>query len=86
MKQKKINQETDLLVPLQLYLDDTVLDSYRKLSFHPLVITFMIFNRSACNLCISYCILRYIPNFDARFRSKKYSVYKKHNNFHYYLC
>ena len=49
MKKKNINQETDLLVPIQLYMDETVLDSYGKLSFHPLVMTLMIFNRSTRN-------------------------------------
>ena len=53
MKQKSINQETDLLVPIQLYMDETVLDSYRKLSLHPLFTTLIIFNISTCYLSMS---------------------------------
>ena len=34
---------------------------------------------------MSWHKLGYIPNFDAAFRSKKYSVDTNHNNFHYYL-
>ena len=86
MKQKNINQENDFLVPIQLYLDETVLDSYGKLSLYPLVMTFMIFNRSTHNLSMSWRTLGYIPNFDAGFGSKKYSLDTKHNDFHYCLC
>ena len=50
MNQKRINQETNLLIPIKLYIDDTIIDSYRKLLLHPLVITLMIFNRSTYNL------------------------------------
>ena len=85
MKQKSINQETDLLIPIQLYMDKTVLDSYRKISLYPLVMTLMISNRPTRNLSISWRTLRYITNFDAAFGIKKYSVDTKHNDFHFYL-
>ena len=85
MKQKEINQETDLLVPIQLYMDETTLDDYGKLSLHPLVMTLLIFNRQTRNLSMSWRTLAYIPNFDAGFGNKNYTVDMKHNDFHFCL-
>ena len=45
MKQKNINPEHDVLFPIQLYMDETTLDAYSKLSLHPLVMTLLVFNR-----------------------------------------
>ena len=85
LKMKNINQETDLLVPIQLYMDETTLDSYSKLSLHPLVMTLLIFNRRTRNLSMSWRTLAYIPNFDAIFQHKNYSVDTKYNDFHFCL-
>ena len=43
-KIKNINQETEILVPIQLYMDETTLDTYSHLQLHPLVISLLIFN------------------------------------------
>ena len=85
IKQKEIDSETDLLVPIQLYLDETTLDSYSKLSLHPLVMTLLIFNRKTRNLSMSWRTVAYIPNFDAIFQSKNYTVDMKYNDFHFCL-
>ena len=84
-KMKKIDPHTDLLVPIQLYMDETTLDSYSKLSLHPLVMTLLIFNRKTRNLSMSWRTVAYIPNFDASFQSKNYSVDMKYNDFHFCL-
>ena len=85
LKMKMIDQTSEVLVPIQLYLDETVLDSYSKLSLHPLVMTFLIFNRSTRNLSMSWRTIAYIPNFDAIFKHKNYSVDTKYNDFHFCL-
>ena len=85
MKQKGINQNTDVLIPIQIYMDETTLDAYSKLSLHPLVMTLLIFNRSTRSLSMSWRTLAYIPNFDALFGNKNYSVDMKHNDFHFCL-
>ena len=85
MKVKEINQETDVLIPIQLYMDETVLDSYSKLSLHPLVMTLLIFNRNTRNMEMSWRTVAYIPNFDCLFGNKNYSVDQKHNDFHFVL-
>ena len=85
MKQKNINPEHDVLIPIQLYMDETTLDAYSKLSLHPLVMTLLVFNRQTRNLSMSWRTLAYIPNFDASFGNKKLSVDMKHNDFHFCL-
>ena len=85
MKQKGVNQENHILVPIQIYMDETTLDAYSKLSLHPLVMTLLIFNRSTRSLSMSWRTLAYIPNFDALFGTKNYSVDMKHNDFHFCL-
>ena len=85
LKQKNINTDTEVLIPIQLYMDETTLDAYSKLSLHPLVMTLLIFNRTTRNLSSSWRTLGYIPNFDALFGNKKYSVDVKHNDFHFCL-
>ena len=82
---KSINQSTDPLVPIQLYMGETTLDSYGKLSLHPLVMTLLIFNRETRNLSMSWRTIAYIPNFDDTFQNKNYSVDMKYNDFHFYL-
>ena len=85
MKMKNINQSTDLLVPIQLYMDETALDLCSKLSLQSLVMTLLIFNRETRNLSMSWRTIAYIPNFDATFQNKNYSVDMKYNNFHFCL-
>ena len=82
---KKIDIKKDVLIPIQLYMDETTLDSYSHLQLHPLVMTLLIFNRKARNLSMSWRTLAYIPNFDSLFDSKSYSPEEKHDDFHYVL-
>jgi hypothetical protein len=44
--------DTHLLVPIAIYMDETTLDSYSKLSLHPVCITLMIYfsYRTALNM------------------------------------
>ena len=84
-KNKCIDDEKDVLVPIQLYMDETTLDSYSHLQLHPLVMTLLLFNRNTRNLTMSWRTLGYLPNFDSLFDSKSYSAEAKHNDFHYCL-
>ncbi len=85
LQQKNINHQTEILVPIQLYMDETTIDQYSKLSLHPLVMTLLIFDRKTRNLSMSWRTLAYIPNFECHFGSKGYSVDSKHNDFHFCL-
>ena len=82
---KNINHEEDLLVPIQLYMDETTLDTFSHLQLHPLVLTLLIFNQKTRNLSMSWRTIAYIPNFDSLFDSKDYTVQMKHNDFHFCL-
>ena len=42
LKQKQ--KSRDVLIPIQLYMDETTLDAYNKLSLHPLVMPLLVFN------------------------------------------
>ena len=84
-KMKKINCEKEVLVPIQLYMDETTLDNYSHLQLHPLVLTLLIFNQKTRNLSMAWRTLAYIPNFDSLFDSKDYNVEMKHNDFHFCL-
>lgn len=85
LKMRNIDQNNDVLVPIQLYMDETVLDSYSKLSLHPLVMTLLIFNQNTRNLEMSWRTLGYIPNFESNFGKKNYSIESKNNDFHFVL-
>ena len=55
-------------------MDETILDKYRKILLHPLLMTFIILNWSTSNLSMSWSTLSYIPNFDDLFSNKNYLV------------
>ena len=84
-KQKILDPESELLVPIQIYMDETTIDTYSHLQLHPLVMTMLILNRKTRNLSMSWRTLAYIPNFDSMFEAKTYSVQAKHNDFHFCL-
>jgi hypothetical protein len=85
MKKLNIDTNTDLLVPIQLYLDETNLDQYGNISLHPVVITLLIYNRSTRNLSMSWRTIAYLPNFDIMFQQCKYTVEEKVGDFHFCL-
>ncbi len=79
------NRNTHLLVPLAIYMDETTLDSYGKLSLHPVCITLMIYDRSTRNLEMSWRTIGYMPNINATPGTKSLSAEDKLNDFHYVL-
>ena len=80
-----IDSKSEILVPIQLYLDETTLDQYGNISLHPVVITLLIYNRATRNLSMSWRTIAYIPNFDTMFQQCKYSVEEKVGDFHFCL-
>lgn len=77
--------DTHLLVPIAIYMDETTLDSYGKLSLHPVCITLMIYDRSTRNLEMSWRTIGYMPNINAIAGTKSLSAEDKLNDFHYVL-
>ena len=84
-KAKISDPNSELLVPLIIYMDETNLDTYSKLVLHPIVITLGIYNRSTRHLSMSWRTIGYLPNFDESFGNKKYSADDKLSDFHYCL-
>ena len=85
---KKLNlgdQSTDVLVPLQIYMDATTLDNYAKLLLHPIVITLLIYNRTTRNLSMTWRTLGYIPNFNEIYKKSRLSTEQKDGDFHFCL-
>ena len=81
-----IDSTKEIHVPIQLYLDETTLDNYSKLSLHPLAMTLLIYNRKTQNLSMSWRTLAYIPNFqEIVFQHCKYTVDQRHGDFHFCL-
>ena len=74
-----------LTCPLMLYMDEATLDSYSKLSFHPVCISFMIFNRKTRNKERAWRTLGYMPNLSSLTGSKSLSPVMKLADFHYIL-
>lgn len=79
------NRNTHLLVPLAIYMDETTLDSFGKLSLHPVCITLMIYDRSTRNLEMSWRTIGYMPNINAIPGTKSLTAEDKLNDFHYIL-
>ena len=77
------DQSKELLTPLIIYCDETNLDTFSKLTLHPVVITLAIFNRQTRNLSMAWRPIGYLPNFDEQSCSKKYSADEKLSDFHY---
>ncbi len=77
--------DSHLLVPIALYMDETTLDSYGKLSLHPVCITLMIYDRTTRNLEMSWRTIGYMPNMNAVAGTKSLSAEHKLNDFHYVL-
>ena len=74
-----------LTCPLVLYMDEATLDSYSKLSFHPVCCTFMIFNRKTRNKERAWRTLGYMPNLANLTGNKSLSPVRKLADFHYIL-
>ena len=79
------NRNTQLLVPICIYMDETTLDSFGKLSLHPVVMTLMIYNRSTRNLDMTWRTIGYMPNFNEMVGTKNLSPEEKLNDFHFVL-
>ena len=80
-----IDENTDLLCPISLYLDETNLDTFSKLTLHPVVMTLLIYNRKSRNSSMSWRTIGYIPNFNEHFGNKRYTPEQKMCDYHYCL-
>lgn len=87
--QNRNNQNTStkklLVVPIVLYMDETTIDSYGKLTLFPVNMSLMIYNRSTRNLERSWRTIAYIPPISSMIGSKSMSPLNKLNDFHYIL-
>ena len=79
------NQEDILLCPIALYMDETVLDSYGKLTLHPVVITLMIYNLKTRNLDMSWRTIGYMPSQASVLGKQTMSSKVKLTDFHFIL-
>ena len=84
LKDVCINQDNEILCPVGLYIDETNLDNFSKITLHPVMKTLMIFNRKIRNSSSAWKCLGYLPNFAEQFGSKKYTPEQKMND--YYFC
>ena len=84
-KKMNIDENTDLLCPIALYLDETNLDTFSKLTLHPVVMTLLIYNRKSRNSSMSWRTIGYIPNFNEHFGNKRYTPEQKMCDYHYCL-
>lgn len=74
-----------LEVPVILYMDETNLDAYSKLTLHPVTMSFMIYNRKTRNLERAWRTLGYMPNLQALAGSKSLSPEAKLCDYHFVL-
>ena len=72
-------------VPLVIYLDETVLDTYSKLSLHPVTMTLMIYNRKTRSLDMAWRTIGYIPLMSTIFGVKSMTPEAKLADFHFML-
>ena len=71
-------------VGIILAMDEATLDSYSKLSLHPVNMTLTLYNRKARNLSMTWRTIGYIPNFEMQLGGKKkYTPDQKLNDFHF---
>ena len=80
-----IDQTKQILCPIALYIDETTMDGFGKLSLHPVNMTLLIFNRKTRNSSSAWKTLGYIPNFNEQYGNKQYSPEQKMNDYHYCL-
>ena len=80
-----VNNENTLSTPLIVYMDEANLDSYSKLTLHPVCVSLMIFNRSTRNKERAWRTLGYMPNLDAMPGSKELDPALKLSDFHFVL-
>ena len=85
VKEYITNRDTELLVPICIYMDETTLDAFGKLSLHPVVMTLMIYNRKTRNLEMTWRTIGYLPNFNEMKGTKNLTPEQKLNDFHYIL-
>ena len=76
---------THLEVPIVLYMDETNLDSYSKLTLHPVTMTFMMYNRQTRNLERAWRTLGYMPNLQGMTGTKSMSSESKLSDYHFVL-
>ncbi len=74
-----------LTCPFAAYMDEAVLDSYSKLSFHPVTVCLMIFNRKTRNREMTWKTLGYMPNLSELTGTKSMSPVVKLADFHFIL-
>ncbi len=80
-----IDEEKQVLCPLVLYIDETVLDAFGKLGLEPVTFSLLMFNRKTRNQVNSWRLLGYLPNLGKLPGPKSYSPEEKAHDYHYCL-
>lgn len=75
----------DLICPVIIYIDETRVDSNSKLNLHPVVLSFMIYNKSTRAKERSWRTIGYIPPINAIIGINSMSPESKLNDLHFIL-